>query len=93
MIAALSRFRDWLVVDGAEGSTSPPAYRAYSLRVMLHGREDSIMVALRLVDQRTSQCIWAERYAATLDTMTSLHRTALRHLAVALNVHLSGPRL
>jgi DNA-binding SARP family transcriptional activator len=93
MIAALSRFRDWLVVDGAEGSTSPPAYRAYSLRIMMHGREDSITVGLRLVDQRTSQCIWAERYPATLDTMTSLHRTALRHLAVALNVHLSGPRL
>ncbi len=93
MIAALSRFRDWLVVDGAEGSTSPPAYRAYSLRIMLHGREDSITVGLRLVESRSGQCVWAERYAATLDTMTSLHRTALRHLAVALNVHLSGPRL
>ncbi len=93
MIAALSRFRDWLVVDGAEGSTSPPAYRAYSLRVTLHGREDSITVGLSLVETRTGQCVWAERYAATLDTMTSLHRTALRHLAVALNVHLSGPRL
>ena len=93
MIAALSRFRDWLVVDGAEGSTSPPAYRAYSLRIMLHGREDSITVGLRLVETSSGQCIWAERYAVTLDTMTSLHRTALRNLAVALNVHLSGPRL
>lgn len=93
MIAALSRFRDWLVVDGAEGSTSPPAYRAYSLRVMLHGGGDNIMVGLRLLEQRSGQCIWAERYTATLDSMTSLHRTALRNLAVALNVHLSGPRL
>ena len=41
----------------------------------------------------TASCIWSERQTATLEGMAALHRTALRHLAVALNVHLSAPRL
>lgn len=93
MIAALSRFRDWLVIDGEQGDSTPPTYRAYSLKLMLHGRDDSIMVALRLADRSDGHLVWAERYSVTLDGIAALHRTALRHLAVALNVHLSAPRL
>jgi DNA-binding SARP family transcriptional activator len=94
MIAALSRFRDWLVVDGEQGgATTPPAYRAYFLRLTLHGRDDSILVGMRLTDQADSRTVWAERQTATLEGMAALHRTALRRLAVALNVHLSAPRL
>ena len=48
---------------------------------------------MRLIDQADGHCVWAERQTATLDGMPALHRTALRHLAVALNVHLSAPRL
>jgi tetratricopeptide (TPR) repeat protein len=51
------------------------------------------MVALRLIDQSDSHTIWAERFSVTLDGMAALHRTALRQLALALNVHLSTPRL
>ncbi len=94
MIAALSRFREWLVIDGDQTQGSPPgAYRVYSLRVMLHPVQDSVAVALKLVDSRDSHIVWADRYAVTLDGIAALHRTALRQLAVALNVHLSMPRL
>ena len=93
MIAALSRFRDWLVIDGEQGGPTPPTYRAYFLRITLHGRDDGIVVGMMLVDQADSRCVWAERQTATLDGMAALHQTALRHLAVALNVHLSAPRL
>jgi DNA-binding SARP family transcriptional activator len=93
LIGALARFRDWLVVDGEQGAQTPAAYRAYGLRVTLHGRDGSIMVGLRLVDQSDGHLVWSERQAATLDGMPALHRTVLRHLAVALNVHLSTPRL
>ncbi len=93
MIAALSRFRDWLVVDGERGGPTPPTYRAYALRILLHGRDGGVMVALRLIDQSDSHTIWAERFSVTLDGMAALHRTALRQLALALNVHLSTPRL
>ncbi len=93
MIAALSRFRDWLVVDGERGGPTPPTYRAYALRILLHGRDGGVMVALRLIDQSDSHTIWAERFSITLDGMAALHRTALRQLALALNVHLSTPRL
>ena len=48
---------------------------------------------LRLIDQADGRLIWSERQTATLDGMAALHRTALRNLAVALNVHLSAPRL
>ena len=48
---------------------------------------------LRLTDQADGRLIWSERQTATLDGMAALHRTALRNLAVALNVHLSAPRL
>ena len=44
MIGALSRFRDWLVIDGEQGGPTPPTYRAYYLRISLHGRDDSILV-------------------------------------------------
>jgi len=93
MIGALARFRDWLVIDGEHVTGTPPAYRAYFLRISLHGRDDAILVTLRLVDQADGRLIWSERQAATLDGMPALHRTALRNLAVALNVHLSAPRL
>jgi DNA-binding SARP family transcriptional activator len=92
VIGALARFRDWLVIDGEHGAQTPPAYRAYGLRITLHGRDGSIMVALRLVDQADGHLVWSERHAATLDGMGALHRTVLRHLAVALNVHLSASR-
>lgn len=93
MIAALSRFRDWLVVDGERGGPTPATYRAYALRILLHGQADRVMAALRLIDHSDSHTIWAERFSVTLDGMAALHRTALRQLALALNVHLSTPRL
>ena len=93
MIGALARFRDWLVIDGERVTGTPPAYRAYFLRISLHGRDGAILVTLRLVDQADGRLIWSERQTATLDGMPALHRTALRNLAVALNVHLSAPRL
>lgn len=93
LIGALARFRDWLVIEGEPGTPAPSAYRAYSLKISLHGRDDSIMVAMRLADQSDGHLVWSERQAATLDGIAQLHRTVLRHLAVALNVHLSAPRL
>lgn len=93
MMAALSRFRDWLVIDGEHGGATPPTYRAYRLRITMHGAQDSILVSMMLIDQADNRCIWAERQTATLDGISSLHRNALRLLAVALNVHLSAPRL
>ncbi len=93
MMAALSRFRDWLVIDGEHGGATPPTYRAYRLRITMHGAQDSILVSMMLIDQADNRCIWAERQTATLDGISTLHRNALRLLAVALNVHLSAPRL
>lgn len=93
MIAALSRFRDWLVIDAEQDAVTPPAYRAYYLRIALLGRDDSILVSMRLIDQADNHTVWAERHTATLEGMARLHQTALRQLAVALNVHLSAPRL
>ena len=93
MMGALARFRDWLVIDAEEGGTTPPTYRAYILRISMHAHDGSIMVAMRLVDQADGHLVWSERQTATLEGMPTLHRTVLRHLAVALNVHLSAPRL
>jgi DNA-binding SARP family transcriptional activator len=93
MVAALSRFRDWLVIDGEQGGATPPVHRAYGLRITLHGLQDRIVVGMMLVDQADGRCIWSERHTATLEGMATLHRTALRLLAVALNVHLSASRL
>jgi DNA-binding SARP family transcriptional activator len=93
MIGALARFRDWLVIDGDHGGPTPPTYRAYFLRITLHGRDHSILVGMRLVDQADGHCVWSERATATLEGMSALYRAALRNLAVALNVHLSAPRL
>lgn len=93
MIGAMARFRDWLVIDGERDGPSPPTYRAYSLRLTLHGRDNGIMVGMRLADQADGRAIWSERAVATLEGMPALHRSALRNLAVALNVHLSTPRL
>ena len=93
MIGALARFRDWLVIDGEQGGPTPPTYRAYFLRIGLHGRDEASWWRCGSLDQADGRCIWSERQTATLDGMAALHRTALRNLAVALNVHLSAPRL
>ncbi|MBP7242295.1 BTAD domain-containing putative transcriptional regulator [Amaricoccus sp.] len=93
MIGALSRFRDWMVIDGPRNGSSPPTYRAYDLRIAMHHQHDLLAVALTLNDQTSGRCVWAERETAALDDLVRLQRTALRNLAVALNVHLSTPRL
>jgi DNA-binding SARP family transcriptional activator/TolB-like protein len=93
MIAALSRFRDWLVIDGRIDRGSPATYRAYDLRIAMHGASGSIVISMMLVDRRDGRCIWAERQTATLQTLALLQQNALRNLAVALNVHLSASRL
>lgn len=93
MIGALSRFRDWMVIDGPRNGSSPPTYRAYDLRIAMHHRNDLLVVAMTLNEQRSGRCVWAERETAALDDLVRLQRTALRNLAVALNVHLSAPRL
>lgn len=93
MIGALSRFRDWMVIDGPRNGSSPPTYRAYELRITMHHQNDLIVVALSLTEPASGRCVWAERQAAALDDLVRLQRTALRNLAVALNVHLSTSRL
>lgn len=93
MVGALSRFRDWMVIDGPRNGSSPPTYRAYDLRITMHHQNDLLAVALTLTERAGGRCVWAERQTAALDDMVRLQRTALRNLAVALNVHLSTPRL
>ena len=93
MIGALARFRDWLVIDGEQVTGDAADLSRLFLRISLHGRDGAILVTMRLIDQADGRLIWSERQTATLDGMAALHRTALRNLAVALNVHLSAPRL
>lgn len=93
MIGALSRFRDWMVIDGPSAGGSPPTYRAYDLRLSIHHLQGSVVVASTLNDHATSRCIWSERQTATLQDLVRVQRTTLRSLALALNVHLSAPRL
>jgi DNA-binding SARP family transcriptional activator len=93
MIAALARFRDWLVIDGQHDGATPPTYRAYALKISMHGQQGGILLSMMLLDRADRRCVWAERHTATLEGIARLHQTALRNLAVALNVHLSAPRL
>lgn len=93
MVGALSRFRDWMVIDGPRNGSSPPTYRAYDLRIAMHNQHDLLVVALTLNDRASGRCVWAEQATAALDDLVRLQRTALRNLAVALNVHLSTSRL
>ena len=44
MIGALSRFRDWMVIDGPRNGSSPPTYRAYDLRISMHHQQGAITV-------------------------------------------------
>jgi DNA-binding SARP family transcriptional activator len=93
MIGALARFRDWMVIDGPRNAQSPPTYRAYALRIIMHDQQGAIAVSMTLAEHPTGRAIWSERQTATLDELVRLQQTALRHMAVALNVHLSAPRL
>ena len=93
MIGALSRFRDWMILDGPQVGGPPPTYRAYGLRIMLRLTQDVLAVSMSLTDQANGRIIWSERQTAALDDLVRVQRGALRNLAVALNVHLSAPRL
>ena len=93
MIGALSRFRDWMVIDGPRNASSPPSYRAYDLRISMQHQQGAVTVATSLNDHASSHCIWSERQATTLEDLVRVQRTTLRNLALALNVHLSASRL
>ncbi|MEL6124845.1 MAG: BTAD domain-containing putative transcriptional regulator, partial [Pseudomonadota bacterium] len=93
LIAALTRFRAWLIVDSQDEQPAPrTTFRSYRLKVATMSMQGALIVSLMLVDQQDGRCIWAERKEVALDDMGALHQWAVRHLAVALNVHLSASR-
>ena len=78
MIGALARFRDWLVIDGEQGGTTPPTYRAYILRISLHGRDGSILVgdAPRRPGRRPPRLVRAPDRDARRHGRAAPHRAA-----------------
>ena len=97
LIATLSRFREWSVVDEAGARTGANETEHGALSYLLHGHlyqdQENVYLVLELLEPSTGVLVWSDRYALKLDNYFAAQREVVRETAYSLNVHISQERL
>lgn len=91
MLAALARFREWRVVEAADGR--PPSPVDYRVETTHSDYADESRFVVTLKDAQTSQIIWSETYTAEHETFGRSMRHIVRRIALALNIYISAERI
>lgn len=89
-INALTRFREWVVVDG-----SNQGKKLVGIRMTGTANRDgeNWHLALRLTEAESNQIIWAEQISLVRESLSLAKRRAIRRISLALNIHLTSTRL
>jgi DNA-binding SARP family transcriptional activator/TolB-like protein len=100
LIAALVRFREWVVVEapaGASARRTAEGADGSGLDYLLEGAylEDAadMRLVITLQDARSHRYIWSEQIVLTLETWFASQQSIVQRLSLALNVYLSAERL
>ena len=103
IVAALIRFREWVVVDGQEVAEAkngngrsqsaplPPIH--YLLEGTYYEDGGAVRLIITLKEATTKQYVWSERMMLTFENWLAVQQSIVRRLAVALNVYLSAERV
>lgn len=96
LIAALCRFREWRVVDAAEGPRAPhpgTEMAVFSLSGTVVERACGAEIVLNFRAHGSGEVIWSERIGVSGAHWRGIERRTIRRIAAALNLHLSTARL
>jgi DNA-binding SARP family transcriptional activator len=93
LISCLSKFREWMLVDG-EPAAPIGALDSnwYLLTVRSAEGQTDMNLMLSLKDKRTGVVVWSERFTIEVSTFYSALRAVMRQVAAKLNVYTSVER-
>lgn len=85
LIAALVRFREWVVVDESGAAAPPPSYQ---LAGGFSETEQGAALTVTLLDGVRRQYLMSEQFTIAFDTWVSAVQKVLRKMSLAINVNL-----
>jgi class 3 adenylate cyclase/DNA-binding SARP family transcriptional activator len=91
LIAALMRFRDWVVVEPASAGSGKEA--DYLLEAYCVADEAELMLAVTFMEAGNKRYIWSETYPMSIGSWLKAQRDIVRKIAASLNIHLTISRI
>ena len=94
LIANLSKFREWSVVEGMRGSADPSTeIEGYTLRGNIHLFSERGILQLQLLDSSTRRVVWGDNYQVVLENWQALQKQIVAKIAATLEIYISADRL
>jgi DNA-binding SARP family transcriptional activator len=93
LTASLVRFREWIIVDGAQDTANNKPEYDYALQATLYEVDGAIGVVLTLLRLQDSAYIWSQIVRLQLDKWLATQHEIIRGIASKLQVHISAERL
>jgi DNA-binding SARP family transcriptional activator len=99
LITKLVRFREWMIINGANVDRSPAGrfarrwaeYLLIDASVFQVGKE--LKITLNIAEQPDGVFVWGETYRLDLENWFEIERTLVARIATVMNLHLSTARL
>jgi class 3 adenylate cyclase/DNA-binding SARP family transcriptional activator len=92
LVAVLSKFREWTVVEADEGSERS-AELEYSLTAECVGNHDQVKMYVTLAEPSTRGIVWSDSFDLALRSWSSAQKRLVAKIASTLEVYLSHHRL
>ncbi len=91
LIAALVRFREWVVIEGGAslGEMTGAELPDYAVEGSFYEEGGDVHLVITLRDTVRSHYIWSERVELSLESWFSVRRQLVRKIAMSLNIYLS----
>ncbi|WP_138466966.1 BTAD domain-containing putative transcriptional regulator [Poseidonocella sp. HB161398] len=95
LIAALVRFREWVVTEERAAFPAEPSGQRvdYTIEGSYYEEAGRMQLVLTLKNSRLNRYIWSERAELSLDGWREVRETVVRKLALSLNIYLSVDRM
>lgn len=91
LIAALVRFREWVVIEGRTHLEHDPHAQEpdYAVEGSFYEEDGTVHLVVTLKDAADNRYIWSEQVALSFDGWLSVRRRLVRKIAISLNIYLS----
>lgn len=94
LIATLTPYRDWVVIEPGPGGQAPRADGVYEIEGVAYPSRDGVRINVTLKESAARRFIWGQQDVdLSLDSWFETCRTTTRRIAAALDVRISGDRL
>ncbi len=94
LIATLTPYRDWVVIEPGPGGAAPQADGVYEIEGVAYPSRDGVRINVTLKESAARRFIWGRQdVGLSLDSWFDTCRDTTRRIAAALDVRISGDRL